>query len=278
MTDPYAALGLPPTATLEEAKAAYRRLAMQHHPDRGGDAEAFKRVKEAWEWIEAGKPVVRPAAPPAAAQARPAPRPARPRRPLPRVDQHRDGTRFVVVEVPLSAALSGCTVSFVMGGAILDWSVPPGHPLERPTPQRFSLSDDVAPRPGDLVTVEITLRLAPGPYRLAPESALFADARAGHLEVDVKVCALFLFVGGELAIPGPRGGTVKLRIPPGCDPAERRRVEGQGYPSWTHARGVGEPGDLLVRLLPIFTSPAEFTDFQRVQVERLAAACAPAQN
>lgn len=67
MTDPYAALGLPPTATLDEAKAAYRRLAMQHHPDRGGDAEAFKRVKEAWEWIEAGKPVVRPAAPPPAA-------------------------------------------------------------------------------------------------------------------------------------------------------------------------------------------------------------------
>jgi DnaJ like chaperone protein len=31
--DPYEVLGLPPTATPEEAKAAYRRLIREHHPD-----------------------------------------------------------------------------------------------------------------------------------------------------------------------------------------------------------------------------------------------------
>ena len=33
MTDPYKVLGLPSTATDEEVKQAYRRLAKRYHPD-----------------------------------------------------------------------------------------------------------------------------------------------------------------------------------------------------------------------------------------------------
>ena len=42
-------LGLPRDATREQIEAAYRRLARQHHPDRGGTAEQFRRVQEAYE-------------------------------------------------------------------------------------------------------------------------------------------------------------------------------------------------------------------------------------
>lgn len=41
-------LDIPSTATLNEAKVAYRRLALIHHPDRGGNEEVFKRVSEAY--------------------------------------------------------------------------------------------------------------------------------------------------------------------------------------------------------------------------------------
>lgn len=49
MDDPFAALGLPPSATLDEVKRRYRELAMTHHPDRGGDGREFNRVRAAYE-------------------------------------------------------------------------------------------------------------------------------------------------------------------------------------------------------------------------------------
>lgn len=52
--NPYQVLGLSPGASEEEVKRAYRKLAMKHHPDRGGDEAEFKRIKEAYESITAG--------------------------------------------------------------------------------------------------------------------------------------------------------------------------------------------------------------------------------
>lgn len=48
----YQILGLSPAASPEEIKKAYRKLAMKHHPDRGGDEAEFKRIKEASETLE----------------------------------------------------------------------------------------------------------------------------------------------------------------------------------------------------------------------------------
>lgn len=48
MTDHYKTLGVERTASEDEIKQAFRRLAMKHHPDRGGDAEHFKKIEEAY--------------------------------------------------------------------------------------------------------------------------------------------------------------------------------------------------------------------------------------
>jgi curved DNA-binding protein CbpA len=47
----YDILELPPTAGLDEIKAAYRRLSTQVHPDRGGSGALFRLVREAYETL-----------------------------------------------------------------------------------------------------------------------------------------------------------------------------------------------------------------------------------
>lgn len=49
--DYYTILGVDHNATQDEIKQAYKRLAKQHHPDRGGDPEQFKRINEAYSVI-----------------------------------------------------------------------------------------------------------------------------------------------------------------------------------------------------------------------------------
>ena len=47
--NPYDILGVSSDATFEEIKSKYKSLAQQHHPDKGGDEEVFKKIKAAYE-------------------------------------------------------------------------------------------------------------------------------------------------------------------------------------------------------------------------------------
>eukprot|EP00928_Gymnodinium_smaydae_P019010 TRINITY_DN17257_c0_g2_i1.p1 TRINITY_DN17257_c0_g2~~TRINITY_DN17257_c0_g2_i1.p1 ORF type:complete len:536 (+),score=126.95 TRINITY_DN17257_c0_g2_i1:141-1748(+) len=49
MREHYEVLQLPPSASLDAVKSAYKRLALEHHPDKGGDEDDFKRLHQAFE-------------------------------------------------------------------------------------------------------------------------------------------------------------------------------------------------------------------------------------
>ena len=49
--DYYKLLGVNPNSSQGEIKKAFRRLSLKHHPDRGGDAEEFKKINAAYETL-----------------------------------------------------------------------------------------------------------------------------------------------------------------------------------------------------------------------------------
>ena len=51
MANAYETLGVPKGASDEEIKRAYRKLAGQHHPDKGGDTSKFQEIQSAYETL-----------------------------------------------------------------------------------------------------------------------------------------------------------------------------------------------------------------------------------
>jgi DnaJ-class molecular chaperone len=49
MVDLYSVLGVSKNADISEIRSAYKQLAREHHPDKGGDPEKFKDLSQAHE-------------------------------------------------------------------------------------------------------------------------------------------------------------------------------------------------------------------------------------
>lgn len=54
--DPWETLGVSRDADENTIKKAYKKLAMKHHPDKGGDQEQFKKIQTAYDRIIKGEP------------------------------------------------------------------------------------------------------------------------------------------------------------------------------------------------------------------------------
>jgi hypothetical protein len=161
VSDPFAVLGLSPTATLDEVRAARRRLAKELHPDRhAGDAEAARAVAERRmqevnaAFDRAVRALLRPQAPPPPSPGRRATAPPAPA-PVVRVrGVHTDVSSFVV-DVLRAEAFEALLIVASWLGDVLDADPPGTLELHLFDPECYCRLDLVPEAGASMVSVTV---------------------------------------------------------------------------------------------------------------------------
>lgn len=229
MTNHYQTLGVERTASAEDIKRAYRKLAGQHHPDRGGDTAKFQTIQAAYDVL--GDPGKRQQ------YDNPAP-------------QFSGGAPFDFDNI------------FNMFGARFQQ---PGQPQQQVRMSLWITLADVAQGGRRTVslgnmTVEIEIplgindgdnvqyaNLGPGGtnlivnYRIHPHPRW--QRQALNLTQDETVLVWDLILGGELPVRDIQGNTLNMMVPAGTQPGTMLRLKGRGLRDRS-----GKTGDLFVRI------------------------------
>lgn len=274
----YQTLGIPEYSSRDEARKAYRRLAMKHHPDRGGDPAAFKAMKEAFEELERSG---FPSAPKAKPQSewkswqqapwpsrRPPEEPARStgfdfnefkkaNRAAPNGSVFEDlqPNAEPVVRVSLRDAFSGFQMESPrrsMGGGIQlntdTLRIPPGIPDGYRG--RFTSSSGQH----EYVTVKID----GGNFRIRgfsnQDNIFSAGLNIGDIEIDVELDAIDLLTGVWIDTQDFLGEKLKVRVPSGFNPLHRLKIAGKGYYGWLqeYNRPSTTRQNMYIRITPVF--------------------------
>jgi DnaJ-class molecular chaperone len=231
MQNPYQTLGVSPGATADEIKRAYRRLASQHHPDKGGDKARFQEIQGAYDAITNPKPGAHDTG---------------------HNFQHGGfnfdhifdvfGTRFqqghqprqqqarmslwITLQDVAQTTRKTISVGTPSGTQVLEIDIPAGI-NDGDTVQYPGLA------PGGLDLL-ITYRIHPNPRWLR---------QGPHLTTEHAVTVWDLILGTETQVRDILGHQLSLVIPPGTQPGTTFRLRGRGL-----AQRGSTAGDLLVRV------------------------------
>jgi len=242
MQNPYQTLGVERNAPADEIKRAYRKLASQHHPDKGGDKTRFQEIQQAYDTLS-------------------------------------DANRRAAYDNSGIGGQRG--FSFNFGGdspfnfehIFNSFGTQFHHPHQQRVQQaRMSLwitLEDVA-RGGrrtvsvgsqqGTVTVEIEIPLGindgdtvqypkTGPmgtdllitFRIHPNPRY--QRQGPNLTTEHSVSVWDLILGAEIAVRDILGNTLSLSVPPRTQPGTTFRLRGRGL-----NQRAGTPGDLFVRV------------------------------
>lgn len=240
MKDYYTILGVAKNASDEDIKRAYRRMASQHHPDKGGDKARFQEVQEAYSVL--GDSAKR------AEYDNPAQRininmGGRPTFNLDEIfqmfqmgGQHHHSHARISLWIDLEDVARGGprTISVQVGSKVSS--------VEIEIPQGIADGDTIRyPRLGpDQKDLIIN-------YRIKPHKVYQRDGRDIIAEMQIPLWDLLL--GTEIAITDLVGVTLMITVPPNTQPNSLLRARGRGLPPTTiPGRAGGPPGDLLVKV------------------------------
>jgi DnaJ-class molecular chaperone len=246
MTDHYATLGVAKNASQDEIKKAFRRLASQHHPDKGGDTAKFQQIQAAYDTLgDADK---------RAAYDNPAPQ----------FGGFGQGAQFGNMHDIFSQMFGG-------GGF---GGFPGQHPRRNHVRMSLWISLlDVARggrRPVALGTqsgtntieIEIPLGIedgdnvqysgiAPGGQDLVIQFRVHPDPRFRreglNLYTDQKISIWDMLLGADAEVRNIEGHGLMVKIPPRTQPGTTLRLRQQGLRDRN-----GQRGDLMVKIQPEF--------------------------
>lgn len=253
MKDYYSILGLAKTASADEIKKAYRKLASQHHPDKGGDTARFQEIQAAYAILSD----------PAKRQQYDSPRSqfsggfggfnpgagfdfdaifdmfgadmrGQRRGNVPRislwislVDVMTGGPRMISLQ--LGTQVSSVEINIPAG-------IHDGDSIRYP---------GLAQEGQDLVVT----------FKIKPEKGW--QQNGADLWTDMAVDIWDLVLGCELTVKDILGNELAITVPPETQPNSMMRIRGRGLPArklpgdWSK----GLPGDILVRLHPQIKGP-----------------------
>lgn len=238
MPDYYSILGVTKTATPEEIKRAYRKLAAQHHPDRGGDTAKFQEVQAAYDTLS--DPNKRAGYDDPAQGGMPfgyaghgpfdfdsifdifgSRFSARQQRPMARM------SLWITLEDVARPGPKLVSVGTASGTQAIEIQIPAG------------LND------GDSVQYQ---GLAPGGQDLVVTFRIKPDSRwqknGTNLLTETSVTVWQLIVGSEVNMVDLLGNRLIVTVPPKTQPGAVLRLKGRGLPD-----RAGQNGDILVRLV-----------------------------
>lgn len=263
--NPYDTLGIPRGSSKEDAKKAFRKLAMEFHPDRlagktdseKADGEAkFKQYKEALEVIERGETGAAPKGFSTHTFT------ASDMDEILRGFQsmHRRAPIQKTLSLNLQAAFKGGKVPLNVGSTSIGFNVPAGVP-------HMSTIEDEVPTEGGSQTVHVLISIKD------PKFSFKSDERGrflnGDLECTVDVPASTLLLGGHIVVEDFLGAKLQVRVPQGFNPKHTLKVGKRGYAAWHGTMNwQGTRGDLYVHVNPIRSTIAEMTMDEHQAIER----------
>jgi curved DNA-binding protein len=238
MQNPYQTLGVDRDADSDTIKRAYRRLASQHHPDKGGDKSRFQEIQSAYDTL--GDPQKRSAY-------------DNPRHQFegmggqafnfdsifnvfgarfthPQQQRQQNQRAIMSLWVTLQDVARGgpktISVGTHQGTTTVEIEIPPG--IEDGASVQYP---SIGPGGMDLV---ITFRIHPNPRW---------ERQNHNLITDQPIDVWNLILGCSVNVQDILGNSLSLTIPPGTQPNTLMRLRGRGLQNRS-----GQPGDLLIRV------------------------------
>lgn len=252
--DHYKTLGVERTASQEDIKKAYRRLAGKHHPDKGGDVDQFRAVQEAYDALSN--------------------KTAQPESEINFEDvdfgdvfertfnftsgedfadffsqrnnnrEFRNPDQVVAIQITLEQAYNGADIVVDTGYAKENVRIPQGTRnntklrISQKGWQRFKVSP-----PGDLV-IKIGIK--------TPDDISIDNDDVYQI---VTVDAIDVMLGSHVVIEHFSGKKLKVKIPAGSQVGHKMRVQGWGMPQARNNQLKGDFYILLDVTIPKVTDP-----------------------